>query len=415
MLKRFSYHRINKVNYYYIIVNIGLSVFAFLRSFVFMRVLDLKELGIISLVQTIFMLIGMLQIGLLNGGYRIVSLGKTCEIEKTNNTIFSYSGLLLLVGILFCFVFSHLQLIKDLSFVLLIISVFFGVLTLLSNWYLNMLIGEQKLEEVNISNVASYLFSALMLPLAFLFGFWGAMSVIMIQPFVFVGLGFLRNKELRPTGIYFDKEYIRYILSFGFIPFLGGIFTMLYLQVERWSIDGFLGVEALGCFYLVFLYVSLFQLVPNSLNSIFFPKGVKSYSEKQYDAFRRVIKYYYLSIIAYNVLIILGTMFFLEPVVALLFPKHLVGVSFVYIILPGLVLLSLVDPIGLILNSTVILRPMLIVSLLNFAFCVIALFIINSLGNFTLQNVAILRTVSGIFVFVAYILVFIIIKRKIYK
>ena len=61
---------------------------------------------------------------------------------------------------------------------------------------------------------------------------------------------------------------------------------MLYLQAERWSINGVLGVEALGSFYLVFLYVSLFQLVPNSVNSIFFPKGVKSYAEKRYDEFR---------------------------------------------------------------------------------------------------------------------------------
>ena len=53
--------KVDKANYYYILVNIGLSAFSFVRSFVFMRVLDLKELGVISLVQTIFMFIGLLQ------------------------------------------------------------------------------------------------------------------------------------------------------------------------------------------------------------------------------------------------------------------------------------------------------------------------------------------------------------------
>ena len=48
------------------------------------------ELSVWGMVQTIFMFIGLLQCGLLNGGYRIISLGKAEEIEKTNNTIFSY-------------------------------------------------------------------------------------------------------------------------------------------------------------------------------------------------------------------------------------------------------------------------------------------------------------------------------------
>lgn len=110
----------------------------------------------------------------------------------------------------------------------------------------------------------------LVLPLAFMIGFWGGMLVIMIQPLVFVSMAVLRNKELLPTGFYFNLKYVKYILSFGFIPFLGGIFSSIYLQVERWSITEVLGVEALGGFYLVFLYVSLFLLIPNSINAIFF-------------------------------------------------------------------------------------------------------------------------------------------------
>ena len=414
-LKGEELRNIDKTNYYYIIVNIGLSVFSFLRSFVFMRVLDLKELGVISLVQTIFMFIGMLQIGLLNGGYRIVSLGKKEEMEKTNNTIFTYLSLLLPLGILFCLLSAHFNWIKDLSLALLLISVVFGVFTMLNNWFLNMLIGEQKLKEVNYANIASYTLSALMLPVAFLIGFWGAMFVIMVQPLVFVGLALARNNELRPTGFCFDISYIKYILSFGFIPFLGGIFSMLYLQVERWSIDSVLGVEALGSFYLVFLYVSLFQLVPTSFNSIFFPKGVKSYSEKRYGDFHRIIRYYYLAIIGYDVLIVLLTVFFLEPVVALVFPKHLIGVSFVYIILPGLVLLSFIEPIGLILNSSVILKPMLFASLTNMILNVLLIVLFIILGIFSLQNVAALRTLSGAYMLITYIIIYLMVKKRLYK
>lgn len=405
----------DKVNYYYLIVNVGLSAFSFLRSFVFMRYLGLRELGVISLVQTIFMFIGLLQMGLLNGGYRIVSLGKKDEMEKTNNTIYTYLALLIPIGLVFCCLSSYFQWIKDLPLILLLISVVFGIFTLLNNWYQNMLIGEQKLSEVNLSNVVSYSLSASMLPLAFLFGFWGAMLVIMIQPVVFVGLSMIRNRELCPTGLFFDVKYIKYILSFGFIPFLSGIFSIIYLQVERWSIDGVLGVEALGAFYLVFLYVSLYQLVPNSLNAIFFPKGVKSYAEKHYDDFKRIIKYYFLTLVGYGVLIAAITLLLLEPVVALIFPNHLSGVSFVYIILPGLIMMSLVDPVALILNSAVILRPMLIASSSNLIFNVVVIILLISLGIFTLQGVAALRAVSGLYLLISYVVIYMIIKKKLYK
>lgn len=414
-IKAINIKKIDRSSIYYILVNAGLSVFSFLRSFVYMCVLDLKELGIISLVQTIIMFIGLLQVGLLNGGYRIVSLGKKEEIEKTNNTIYTYLSILLPVGLLFCFLSSYFNWIKDITLTLLLISVVFGIFTLLNNWYQNMLIGEQKLREVNISNIVSYSLAALMLPMAFWMGFWGAMVVIIIQPLVFVGISMIRNREICPTGLFFDIKYIKYILNFGFIPFLGGIFTILYLQVERWSINQVLGVEALGSFYLVFLYVSLYQLAPSSLNSIFFPKGVKAYSEKRYGDFRSIIKYYYLSIVGYGVIISVLTLIFLEPVVTLVFPNHLQGVSYVYVIIPGLIMMSLIEPIGLIMNSSVILRPMLLASSTNLLFNVLVVSVLICLGIFSLKNVAFLRTVSGLYMVVLYIIIYLRIRKRLYN
>ena len=405
----------DKANYYYIVVNVGLSIFSFLRSFVFMRYLDLKELGVISLVQTIFMFIGLLQMGLLNGGYRIVSLGKTEEIEKTNNSIYTYVAMLVPLGIFFSLLSDHFGWIKDFTLALLLISVVFGIFTLLNNWCQNILIGEQKLDEVNRANIVSFSLSVLTLPLTYWWGFWGAMVVIMIQPLAYVGMTMMRNKELLPTGFFFDLKYIKYILSFGFIPFLGGIFSMLYLQAERWSISGVLGVEALGSFYLVFLFVSLFQLVPNSVNSIFFPKGVKSYAEKRYDEFRRLLKCYFFVLVGYFVLISIVTAFFLKPVIGLLFPTHLVGVPFVYIILPGLIMSTLIQPIGLILNSAVILRPMLVVDITNFILSVVLITVMVSVGIFTLENVAVIRTVSGIYMLISYIIVYFHIKNRLFN
>ena len=414
-IKKLRPAKIDKANYYYILVNIGLSAFSFLRSFVFMRTLDLTELGVISLIQTIFMFIGLLQCGLLNGGYRIISLGKAEEIEKTNNTIYSYITILTPIGILFCLLSSRFGWIKDLSLALLLISVLFGIFTLINNWFHNVLIGEQKLADLNRINIISYTASLMALPLAFIMGFAGAVIVIAIQPLVFVGLCLIKYPELRPTGFFFEKKYVNYILTFGFIPFLGGIFSMIYIQVERWSITGQLGVDALGAFYLVFLYVSLYQLVPTSLNSIFFPKGVKSYSNNDFNYFKQILKYYYLCLVVYGVAITIVTLLLLKPLVEIVFPNHLPGVVFVYLVLPGLVLQSLSEPIGLILNSSVILRPMLIVNCLNLLLNIAIIIMYISISIFSLQNIALLRSISGAFIFLAYVIVYMIIKKRLFK
>lgn len=380
----------------------------------FMRTLDLTELGVISLIQTIFMFIGLLQCGLLNGGYRIISLGKAEEIEKTNNTIFSYIAILTPIGIIFCLLSSKFGWIKDLSLVLLLISVLFGLFTLINNWFHNVLIGEQKLSDLNRINIISYTASLIALPLAFVMGFWGAVIVIAIQPLFFVGLCLFKYPELRPSGFFFDKSYIKYILSFGFIPFLGGIFSMIYIQVERWSITGQLGVDALGAFYLVFLYVSLYQLVPTSLNSIFFPKGVKSYANNDFSFFKRILKYYYLCLIGYGVAITIVTILLLKPVVDLVFPNHLPGVVFVYLVLPGLIFSSLREPLGLILNSAVILKPMLYVNVSELFFDIVGFVIMISSGIFTLSNIAILRTLSGVISLTGYFISIIVIRKRLF-
>ncbi len=389
-------------------------MFNFLRSFIFMNVLDLRELGIISLIQTIFMFIGLLQIGLLNGGYRILSLGKTAEVEKTNNVIWSYATTLLPVGIIFALISDKFQLIEELSLPLLLISIGFGLFTLLNNWQHNALIGEQKLGEVNKINLISYSLSMLTLPLAYYFGFWGGIVVITIQPLMFVFISLLDNKELRPTKYELQWSYIKYVLSFGFIPFLSGIFAAVYTQVERWSITEALGVKALGAYFLVGLYVSLYNLVPTSLDGIFFPKAVKSYVAKQYQEFNRYLRFYYLALIGYALFIVLITVFLMKPVVGIVFPIHLPGVTFVYIVLPGLILKSLTQPIGLILNSAVILKPMLIVNALNLAFNVgmVAIFIVTD--AFSLTSVASITAMSGTFYFISYIIVYFIIKKRLY-
>ena len=155
--------------------------------------------------------------------------------------------------------------------------------------------------------------------------------------------------------------------------------------------------------------------MPTSINSIFFPKAVKSYENKRYCEFKKYIKWYYAVLIGYGALIVIITILFLRPVVSLVFPKHIPGIELVYIIMPGIILQSLSEPIGLILNSSVILKPMLIVNCLNLLLNIAIVILYISTNSFTLRNIALLRTISGVFLFAAFIVVYLIIKKRLYN
>jgi len=60
----------------FVIINLIVALISFVRSFAFMNIFDFKELGLITLVNTAAMLISFFQLGLINGGYRIIGLGE---------------------------------------------------------------------------------------------------------------------------------------------------------------------------------------------------------------------------------------------------------------------------------------------------------------------------------------------------
>lgn len=378
----------------YIIVNILISSLGFIRSFIFMRWLGMEELGLISLAQTVMQFISLFQIGLINGGYRLFSLNKLDDQQKVNNTLFTFFTVLTSVFLFaWCIIgTSGSKIIMEND--LLLISIICGVLMLTNNWLNNTLIGKQKLSEINCINIVAGLLSLFCMVSVIFVGFWGAVFSIAVQPLVFVALTLIRNKDLRPTAFYFDFKLIKYILSFGFIPFLSGIFVMINLQIERWSIATYLGTEALGCFYLVFLFNSLYLLVPSSIQNIFFPRAVKAYDQGEMSNFCDIIKKQTLAMIVYDVIVIVLTILLLGEVVAILFPKHVDNVKYVYYYLPGLLAMSFVEVTGLVLNATVRLKPILIGGLISFLSYVIIVPILISTHTMNLTAMSIQKSIA---------------------
>ena len=150
----------------------------------------------------------------------------------------------------------------------------------------------------------------------------GGIISIMMQPIVFVVLALLMHKSLRPDKICFDRKEIKYILSLGFVPFMIGIFTIVNIQIERWSIAYILNVEELGNFYLVFIFSSLFVLVPTSINYLFLPNIIYSYENGLMAEFRRHVRNYTLVLMGYGICVVLAVLTSLQPLVDILFPSH---------------------------------------------------------------------------------------------
>ena len=388
--------------YVFILINLGLSAIAFLRSFIFMKYLDLFNLGIISVIQTIVLFVGLLQFGFINGGYRIIAKGNNKELIEINNVIYSFFGLLCIFISLLIVLFSAFNYTFEISAFQLLYAAIIGLLTITSNWIVNVLLAKQFVSKLNFINFLTCLFVLLSFPLISFFGIWGCLISLLIQPLAVVFLSLFLIEDMRPSAFNFKLSIVTKILSIGFIPFLTGIFTLVNAQIERWSIVGALGIESLGRFYLVFIYSSLFSLIPSSLLNLIYPKAILYYESQNIEDFKKLISRYIKILILYFAIIAVGTFFLLSPFINYFLPKHSQYIKYVYYILPGLFLISLTDPIALIFQTIIRLKPILITYLTSVIINVLLIGGLFYCSAISLDKLAIIRSLVGFAIFVLY-------------
>lgn len=400
----FSLKRYINQSSLYVGSNIIVSCVGFIRSFVFMYWLNMEDLGLVSLTLVGMQFLSFLQLGFFNGGFRFLCYESNDNKKDANNLVFSYllivSGIT--IGAYVSINFCHIEL--ALSSELLLIAIFGGLLMLVQNWLTNALIAERKLLFINLLNIISVSVSILFLPTVYFWGLKGALLTTIIQPFIFVMVSLIKLPELRPSAFNFRYELIKKILSIGFIPFLSGIFVMINLQVERWTIAEILGAEALGRFYLISLYVTLSLLIPNSINNIFFPKLINAYENKDYIYFKQLVKKDILVFIVYVVIIIIGTIMLLKPVVSYMFPNHINNLIYVYYYLPGIVLNTMTYVSTLVLNASLKLKAILYTELIASMTYMLILFLLNLFDCFNLVTVCIARNILYFLIFIIYLI-----------
>lgn len=378
----------------FILINLFTSAINFIRSMVFMRVMDMRELGIISLIQTCIMFIGLLQFGFLNGGYRVFAYKKTSDQTKVNNILFSLFGVIALALLLIWIILSVLDIELLISPRYLILTFIAGLFSLISTWLTNTMTVKKMIKHINIRNLISGIISIALIPLVYLYGIMGGIISIMMQPIVFVVLALLMHKSLRPDKICFDRKEIKYILSLGFVPFMIGIFTIVNIQIERWSIAYILNVEELGNFYLVFIFSSLFVLVPTSINYLFLPNIIYSYENGLMAEFRRHVRNYTLVLMGYGICVVLAVLTSLQPLVDILFPSHSGNTHYVFLLIPGLMSQLLYYSVSATLNAWKNFTPLLISGLVGVFSAIAIIAIAGSMKLFDLTVMVYIKNIS---------------------
>jgi O-antigen/teichoic acid export membrane protein len=191
------------------------------------------------------------------------------------------------------------------------------------------------------------------------------------------------------------------------VPFFVGILYYVNQQAERWVIGYSLSVESLGEYYLVFIFTTIFFVLPTALGNINFPKSIKLIRNihENKNSFFELFGLYYLELAIYILVTFIGTYYLLPILVKEFLPEHIIGVSFVKIIFWGLCLYTLVDPVTFVLNAKlhykeliIIYSVALMISLSSYLY--LYLNKLCSLTNFAYVNVAFLSCVAiGYFIY----------------
>ena len=337
-------------NSFYVGINITISLLSFFRSYIFLKQMNLYELGLVGLFQTILLLITLCQIGILNGSYRAFVSSSDSDRQTINNFTFTFFfGLTLvssLIGIIVAFTYDTVIL------PVLIGGIISGILSLGVNYLANCFLAEVRVSDVNKLNIVSNGLGFLSLILVIYDPILGLVSFI-VQPLSFILFSFVLNPALIPNRLLFNRKILRYLLRLGFIPYLTALLAYLSQQIERWSIVSSLGIETFGKYYLALTYITLFALLPASINNLFFAKMVKAYSERNLDDFYKMFSKYKRLLLYYCIASILLTIFLAPEIVSYFFPQHIANLKYVYFVAPGLLAITIINPILVYFNAAI--------------------------------------------------------------
>ena len=161
--------------------------------------------------------------------------------------------------------------------------------------------------------------------------------------------------------------------------------------------------------------MSLFMLIPNSLNNLFFPKSVQLYTSKNYLAVKRLMVKYFGVLISYVLLSITLTIFMMPVMVTQFLPNHSMNVHLVFYILPGLCLIVLSAPLSLIFNSSLKYNQMLVAYIISIVLNIVLIYYYKDANALTLENMASIKSMLNIYVAFHFGVIYLYLRKEIWS
>lgn len=343
----------------YLAVNVGVNLLFLVRSYVAMRVLDYTGLGQLALLQSVMLLVGTLQFGVINGGYRLLCDADDSRARQISSLVYSC---VLVLGLGCAAVGAVLVARSDSAEVGLMLSlgISAGLLGLVRNWISNMMTARAALAQLNRASVVAAAASMLALLAAPLTPLAACVASVLVQPATFVLATLLADRQWRPGALALPPALLRQVLASGFIVFLTGLLVQVNAQLERWYVVDHFGLEALGHLYLAILLVSLFQLVPNALDGLFLPRLVAAHAAADAHRLRLALRRFLALLLGYAIVAWAAVALLAGPMLQWLLPKYVPDLHYVHLVLPGLVLLTLTNPVAVVGNVLIRYRTYLV-------------------------------------------------------
>lgn len=385
----------NRLPSIFVFLNLIVAVIGFFRSFYLGQVLNLSDLGYITLIQTGASAVGFLHFGLLSGGFRALVMRGESDFYVINNSVITFFVLLLvtLFGVvMFGNLFRLYSQFKIVNFAILI-----GFFSLIVNWITAVQFSKSRYLENNIFNLVSYISSFLFLLIWPNSNVTSTAIAILIQPILFLLLSVSYFKKFT---LFLKYDILSELLKVGFVTYLTTILGLMYIQVERWTINEFLGLEAIGQLYLLYIFVTMWNLVPSSVVNLTFEPTTKAYKEKNISAFKSITRKNLLILSGYSIVIILCILLLLEPLTNRLFIQHLPFIKYVYWALPGLALKTISEGFYSILSATLNLKAIFRMDIFSFIFYSVCVLILINIHSISLVNLIICFDLYCLFRFI---------------
>ncbi len=346
--------------YVYLAANMLISVLSLLRNLFFMKTLVLTDLAQVALVQTLVMLIGFVQFGIVNGAYIQYARDDGERKRRTVDTFFTLAALLTAAAGIFVLSNGSSSFGASIPSQTITFGLFTGLATLLSTWLNNSLIADGRLPRSNLVNLMAVGLSLATGVASIRFGLTAALWSLLLQPVIAVLAIVVLDPNLRPRRPRLDAPLLRELLQLGFVPFAGGLFVLGAQQMERWAITFGLGAEALGQFYIVIIYTTVFSLIPVSLLNVFLPRSIRAYDAGDHTEFRAIARQHAIDLVSYLVLTTMATVVLLPWTVETLLPRFVGSERLVWFLLPAQIIFVVRDIATLHFYSKRSMRPLLV-------------------------------------------------------